>query len=103
MNEPEFEFAIDPDIRIARTLPARVYSDLTLFRAQEDRVFARTWQYATHDDVVSVAGQGFPLTPLPGGVGEPPLLSRATHDPGHALSTKPRARSSPPAPRSRRA
>ena len=38
-------------------LLARVHSDPTLFRAQQSRVFARTWQYAAHDDVVKVAGQ----------------------------------------------
>ena len=61
MNEPEpheSEFVfIDPDIRKARTLPARMYSEPTLFHAQRERVFARTWQYAAHDDVVKVAGQ----------------------------------------------
>ena len=42
----ETAFDIDPDIRVARTLPARIYSDPALFRAQRERVFARTWQYA---------------------------------------------------------
>jgi hypothetical protein len=41
MNEPEFEFAIDPDIRLARTLPARVYSDLTLFFARSTAACSR--------------------------------------------------------------
>src|SRR5438552_6064429 len=86
MNEPEFTFTIDPDIRIARTLPARVYSDVTLFRAQQSRVFARTWQYAAHDDVVSVAGQVYPFTLLPGALDEPLLLTRDAEDRVHALS-----------------
>src|SRR3977135_4427182 len=42
------DFSIDPDIRVARTLPARIYSDPSAFEAQRDRVFARTWQYAAH-------------------------------------------------------
>ncbi|HEV8655721.1 MAG TPA: aromatic ring-hydroxylating dioxygenase subunit alpha [Candidatus Limnocylindria bacterium] len=89
MNEPESvdsEFTIDPDIRVARTLPARVYSDPTLFRAQQGRVFARTWQYAAHDDVVKVAGQVYPFTLLPGALGEPLLLTRDGQDKVHALS-----------------
>ena len=89
MNESErteSAFVIDPDIRKARTLPARVYSDPTLFQAQRDRVFARTWQYAAHDDVVKVAGQVFPFTLLPGALDEPLLLTRDTHDKVHALS-----------------
>jgi len=90
MNEPEpreSEFVfIDPDIRKARTLPARMYSDPILFRAQCERVFARTWQYAAHDDVVKVAGQVYPFTLLPGALDEPLLLTRDAQDTVHALS-----------------
>jgi len=82
----ESSFIIDPDIRKARTLPARAYSDPILFRAQRDRVFARTWQYAAHDDVVKVAGQVFPFTLLPGALDEPLLLTRDAQDTFHALS-----------------
>ena len=88
MNRPERSdaFAIDTDIRIARTLPARVYSDPALFRVQRDRVFARTWQYAAHDDVVKVAGQVYPFTLLPGALDEPLLLTRDATDQINALS-----------------
>jgi choline monooxygenase len=89
MNEPEprgAAFIIDADIRIARTLPARVYADPTLFRAQQGRVFARTWQYAAHDDVVKVAGQVYPFTLLPGSLDEPLLLTRDGQDRVNALS-----------------
>jgi len=89
MNGPErreSEFAIDADIRIAKTLPARVYSDPTLFREQRERVFARTWQYAAHDDVVKVAGQVYPFTLLPGALDEPLLLTRDAKDNVNALS-----------------
>jgi phenylpropionate dioxygenase-like ring-hydroxylating dioxygenase large terminal subunit len=79
-------FEIDPDIRVARTLPARVYSDPELFRAQRDRVFARTWQYAGHDDLVKVAGQVYPFTLLPGALDEPLLLTRDLSDRLHCLS-----------------
>jgi choline monooxygenase len=77
---------IDPDIRVAKTLPARVYSDPAVFRAQRDRVFARTWHYAAHDDVVKVVGQVFPFTLLPGALDEPLLLTRDAQDKVHALS-----------------
>jgi choline monooxygenase len=89
MNEPESHdtsFTIDADIRTARTLPARVYSDADTFRAQRDRVFARTWQYAAHDDVVKVAGQVYPFTLLPGALDEPLLLTRDARDTVHAMS-----------------
>ncbi len=80
------DFAIDQDIRVAKTLPARVYSDPALFRAQQVRVFGRTWQYAAHDDVVKVAGQVHPFTLLPGALDEPLLLTRDAQDRVHALS-----------------
>src|SRR3989475_5571470 len=79
-------FEIDPDIRVARTLPARVYSDPDLFRAQRDRVFARTWQYAGHDDLVKVAGQVYPFTLLPGALDVPLVLTRDQNDRLHCLS-----------------
>jgi len=79
-------FEIDPDIRLARTLPARVYSDPDLFRAQGDSVFARTWQYAAHDDLVKVPGQVFPFTLLPGALDEPLVLTRDLSDQIRCLS-----------------
>ncbi|HUQ42702.1 MAG TPA: SRPBCC family protein [Candidatus Limnocylindrales bacterium] len=79
-------FEIDADIHIARTLPARVYSDPELFRVQRDRVFARTWQYAAHDDVVKVAGQVYPFTLVPGALDEPLLLTRDSADRVHCVS-----------------
>ena len=79
-------FDIDPDIRVARTLPAWVYSDPELFRIQSDRVFARTWHYAGHDDLVKVSGQVYPFTLLPGMLDEPLLLARDAGDRLHALS-----------------
>jgi choline monooxygenase len=83
MGEP---IDIDPDIRVAKTLPARVYSDPEIFRLQRERVFGRTWQYAAHDDVVKVAGQVYPFTLLPGMLDEPLLLTRDGQDRLHALS-----------------
>jgi choline monooxygenase len=82
----ERPFDVDPDIRRAATLPARVYSDPALFRLQQERIFARTWQYAGHDDLVRVAGQVFPFTLLPGALDEPLVLTRDADDQLHCLS-----------------
>ena len=82
----ERPFDIDPDIRRAATLPARVYSDPAAFRLQQERVFPRTWQYAGHDDLVRVAGQVFPFTLLPGALDEPLVLTRDGDDQLHCLS-----------------
>src|SRR5438093_9381385 len=82
----DVEIAIDPDIRVAKTLPARVYSDPTSFRAQRDRVFARTWHYAGHNDLVRVAGQVHPFTLLLGTLDEPLVLTRDGDDRLHCVS-----------------
>jgi choline monooxygenase len=79
-------FEIDPDIRVARTLPARVYADPEIFRLQRDRIFARTWHYAGHDDLVKVAGQVHPFTLLPGALDEPLVLCRDQKDELRCLS-----------------
>ena len=51
-------FEIDADIRIARTLPGRVYSDPELFRQQRERIFARTWHYVAHSEALKVPATG---------------------------------------------
>ena len=79
-------FEIDADISVARTLPARVYSDPAVFAAQRERVFGRTWHYAAHDDVVKVAGQVYPFTLVPGALDEPLLLTRDASDAMHCVS-----------------
>ena len=79
-------FEIDPDIRVARTLPPRVYADPEIFRVERDRVFARTWHYVGHDDLVKVAGQVHPFTLLPGMLDEPLVLTRDGNDRVHCLS-----------------
>ena len=66
------DFTIDPDIRVARTLPARIYSDPAVFQEQCHRLFPRTWHYAAHDDVVKEPGQVHPFTLMD----EPLLLTR---------------------------
>ncbi len=81
---PSFE--IHPDIRVAQTLPARVYSDPGMFALQRERVFARTWHYAGHDDLVKVAGQVYPFSLLPGTLDELLLLTRDADDRLHCLS-----------------
>jgi choline monooxygenase len=79
-------FEIDRDIRVARTLPARVYSDPEIFLRERDRVFARTWQYVAHGDVVKIPGQVFPFTLLPGTLDEPLVLTRDQADRVRCLS-----------------
>lgn len=86
MRPADDGFTIDPDIRVARTLPGRVYSDPAIFHEQRGRLFARTWHYAAPEDVVKDAGQVHPFTLLPGALDEPLLLTRDAGGHVHALS-----------------
>lgn len=66
------DFTIDPDIRVAQSLPGWVYSDPAVFKLQRERVFARAWHYAGHDDLVKEPGRCHPFTL----VDEPMILTR---------------------------
>lgn len=77
---------IEGDISRALTLPARFYSDASVFEAQRRHVFARSWQLIGDLDQVRIPGQVQPLTMLEGCVDEPLLLTRDLDDQLHCLS-----------------
>jgi choline monooxygenase len=79
-------FTIDEDIRSARTLPAWVYSDPTVFELQRERIFARSWQLVGDTDQVKVPGQVHPVVFLDGMLEEPLLVTRDATDRLHCLS-----------------
>lgn len=66
-------FDIDPDIRVAETLPARFYTDDSVFELTKDRIFARTWQAI---GVASKIGSVRPTTLLAGFLDEPVVVTR---------------------------
>ena len=66
---------IDPDIRAASTLPAKVYSDPGYFALQQDRVFAKSWQYAADSERVKAPGHVLPFTLLEGCLSEPLVIT----------------------------
>lgn len=80
------DFEIGADISVASTLPGRVYSDPAIFRAQRDRIFARTWHFVGHEDLVRVPGQVHPFTLLPGTLDEPLVAIRDERDRVRCLS-----------------
>ena len=73
-------FVIDPDIRRAATLPARVYSDPALFERGKERIFARSWQLVADLASLKAPGTVVPATFLEGGCDEPILLTRDAAD-----------------------
>lgn len=73
---------IDPDIRVAETLPADFYRDERFFELSKERIFARTWQVAA---VASQIDNVKPFLLLDGFLEEPLVLTR-TEDSVRCLS-----------------
>jgi choline monooxygenase len=67
---------IDADIARARTLPARVYHDPEIFRAQRERLFTRTWHWVADEPRLRAPGHVLPATLLEGTLDEPLVLVR---------------------------
>ncbi|MEO6463665.1 MAG: aromatic ring-hydroxylating dioxygenase subunit alpha, partial [Candidatus Eisenbacteria bacterium] len=80
MPAPPFPFSIDPDIRRAATLPARVYHDPALFEHAREAIFARSWQVVADTAALRAPGTVLPATFLEGACDEPLLLTRDTED-----------------------
>ncbi|MEO7368909.1 MAG: Rieske 2Fe-2S domain-containing protein, partial [Gemmatimonadaceae bacterium] len=66
---------IDEDISTSSTLPGSVYSDTAYYKLQQDRVFARSWQYAADSARVKAPGHVLPFTLLEGCLDEPLVIS----------------------------
>src|SRR5215467_10198895 len=74
MNASGDAFQIEAAIERAWTLPATLYTDPSIFEAEKQKIFSRTWQVVGHASQVAESGDYF-TTEL---VGEPLLLARGT-------------------------
>ncbi|HEU5210478.1 MAG TPA: aromatic ring-hydroxylating dioxygenase subunit alpha [Longimicrobiales bacterium] len=74
---PENGFTVDPDIRRAATLPSALYHDPEWYRLQQERIFARSWQWVGTRAQLRTPGRTVPFTLLDGCLDEPLVL---THD-----------------------
>ena len=90
---------IHPDVRLARQPEPRFYHDPAVYAAAQERVFARTWQWAGEADALA-PGHAAPATLLPGCLderyiltcqenGELRALSNACTHRGHPLISAP--------------
>jgi choline monooxygenase len=84
---------IDSDIARAWTLPSRLYTDVSAFAAEKERIFGRSWQVAGHRDQVGNAGDYF-TTELGG---EPLLIVRGNDGKVRGFYNVCRHRAGPPA------
>ncbi len=80
------EDIINPDVSSAATIPSQYYTDPNLYKLALDRIFARSWQFATDTDRLKVPGQIISWTMGEGGLNEPLMLTRDDKDKLHCLS-----------------
>ncbi|MBK7708023.1 MAG: Rieske 2Fe-2S domain-containing protein [Acidobacteria bacterium] len=66
-------FKINPDIRLAETLPSEFYTSDGIFKESKKKIFARTWQVSA---VASTVDNVKPVVLLPGFLDEPLALTR---------------------------
>jgi choline monooxygenase len=67
------ELHVDPDIRLASTLSAKIYEDAQIYESSLEKVFAKSWQVIDLDmspDATNV----YPFELLPGSLNEPLVL-----------------------------
>jgi len=93
MASPLESFQIDPNIAKAWTLPARLYTDASVFGAEKERIFSRTWQVVGHASQVASRGDFF-TTEL---VGEPLVFVRGQDGKLRGFYNVCRHRAGPPA------
>lgn len=77
---------IDPDIRLAHTLPASFYRDSQWFERAKAAIWESAWLYACDAADLPEPGFVFPHTLLPGVLDEPLLFSRDAAGKVHSLS-----------------
>jgi choline monooxygenase len=70
----------------AGTIPSRYYTDPALYQLAQDRIFARSWQFATDTDRMKTPGQVVSWNLCEGSLNEPLMLTRDNDDKVHCLS-----------------
>src|ERR1044072_1706318 len=79
-------FFVDPDISVAKTIHTDFYNSQQVLEQCKERIFAATYQFVAHADMVREPGEVYPVTLLEGYVDEPLLLSKDETGSIHLLS-----------------
>ena len=93
MASPFDSFHVDSNIAKAWTLPSFLYTDQSVFAAEKEKIFARTWQVVGHASQVTKPGDFF-TTEL---VGEPLVFVRGLEGKLRGFYNVCRHRAGPPA------
>jgi len=80
------KYFVDPDIAKAKTLHADFYTSADVFEQCKEKIFAPSWQFIGHEDMIAGNGDAFPFTLLPGYLNEPLLLTRDNNSKIYLLS-----------------
>jgi choline monooxygenase len=72
--------SVDADISRANTLPGNLYSSESFFENAKDLIFAKTWHFVSHDDVVRTSGSVFPFMLSKGYLNEPLIYTKDKYD-----------------------
>ena len=70
------DYFVDPDIAIAKTLDSGFYTDKDVFEQCKEKIFASSWQFIGHEDLVKEKGDVYPFVLLGNYLDEPLLLTR---------------------------
>jgi len=93
MAIPDPLLKVEADITRAWTLPARFYTDISVFDEEKEKIFSRSWQVVGHASQVAKPGDYFTTELL----GEPLLLVRGAEGQLRGFYNVCRHRAGPPA------
>jgi choline monooxygenase len=80
------KFSVDPNIAKAKTPDTAIYTDPEVLAESREKVFAPSWQFIGHEDLVKENGDVYPFTLLPGYLDEPLVLTKVQQGELHLLS-----------------
>lgn len=79
-------FHIDSDIKRAKTISTDFYLKESFFQAAKEQIFAQSWQYIGHVDLLNETQNIYPFVMLEGYLDEPLVLTKDATDQLHCLS-----------------
>jgi choline monooxygenase len=68
------QWNIDPDIKKAKTLPAKFYQSQEVYEQLLEQAFAQSWQWVGYQSLIAEKGQAHPVELLSGSLSEPLVL-----------------------------
>jgi len=80
------QFNVDKDISIAKTIHKDVYINANIFETSKEKIFADTWQWIGHEELVGAPSTLYPFTLLENYLNEPLLLSKGENGVLHCMS-----------------